>query len=560
MKLAHVRIKDFRSFGGEHEFDISSGANFFVGPNNCGKSNLVRALELALDPDADYQPSKDRPVKENAWGAPPSTRITLTFEVGSSQPEKTLLKRAQAYERAVRATRGVEVSERTSTFSDEGQIRVVTTFTPKGARQTTFQAKASGASALAADSDEHVRLEKQFRSVVRFAVIHSGEDLNSLLKGKFREILQLVIQDHLGIELGDAEQARQKYLASLQTELLEPLRSKVLERVQGMFPEIRLANLVPDVPRVVDTLSSVDIQLGDLAVTQLLDKGTGVRGAVLVSMLQYMAEQSRRSLVLAVEEPEAFLHPAGQEHIGTQLLELANRSDVSLIVTTHSPYVIAREATARVTELRKDRDGVTRNAGSACGSDDRTERLGSLYRDAGMASVIERALNIPVQSRGVLITEGYTDGQFLRWACDIAGRAELMNGIHVISANGAGKVIFQAVLAKSATDLPVVALLDHDDQGREAQKQLESFGWTKKQEILSLLTWPGRCNKSHDVEIEHLLPTRVTEKISSRVGDHAIDGSIRCGDQWHVEYSKAWKDQALIDLPTVMRGIVKSCG
>ena len=91
---------------------------------------------------------------------------------------------------------------------------------------------------------------------------------------------------------------------------------------------------------MVETLSSVGIQLGDLAVTQLLDKGTGVRGALLVSMLQYMAEQSRRSLVLAVEEPEAFLSPAGQEHIGTHLLELASRSDVSLLVTTHSPYAM----------------------------------------------------------------------------------------------------------------------------------------------------------------------------------------------------------------------------
>lgn len=45
------QIKDFRSFSGEHEFDVSAGVNYFIGPNNCGKSNLIRALELALDPD-----------------------------------------------------------------------------------------------------------------------------------------------------------------------------------------------------------------------------------------------------------------------------------------------------------------------------------------------------------------------------------------------------------------------------------------------------------------------------------------------------------------------------
>ncbi|GAC86333.1 hypothetical protein GP2_102_00010 [Gordonia paraffinivorans NBRC 108238] len=48
MKLTHVRVKDLRSFSGEHEFDVSNGVNYVVGPNNCGKSNLVRALELAL--------------------------------------------------------------------------------------------------------------------------------------------------------------------------------------------------------------------------------------------------------------------------------------------------------------------------------------------------------------------------------------------------------------------------------------------------------------------------------------------------------------------------------
>ncbi len=104
---------------------------------------------------------------------------------------------------------------------------------------------------------------------------------------------------------------------------------------------------MPELPSVAETLSSVDVQLGDLVTTQLIDKGTGVRGAVLVSMLQYLAEQSRRSLVLAVEEPEAFLHPAAQEAIMEQLEELATRADVSLLVTTHSPYVLSSAPTRR---------------------------------------------------------------------------------------------------------------------------------------------------------------------------------------------------------------------
>ncbi len=106
MKLARVRIKDFRSFAGEHGFDFANGVNYFVGPNNCGKSNLMRALELALDPDADYVPERDRPAKAGSRGAPLTTRITLTFSVGSTGPETTLLARAEEYERAVRTAQG----------------------------------------------------------------------------------------------------------------------------------------------------------------------------------------------------------------------------------------------------------------------------------------------------------------------------------------------------------------------------------------------------------------------------------------------------------------------
>jgi putative ATP-dependent endonuclease of the OLD family len=284
MKLTHIRIKDFRSFSGEHDFDVSSGVNYFVGPNNCGKSNLIRALELALDPDAVFSAERDRPAREDQRGKPPTTRITLTFGVGRSGPEATLLRRAREYEMAVRAARRAPIGDGVQTYADDHEVRLVTTFTG-GGRQTSFQAKGQGASSLAGDHEIHQKLEDQFRSALRFAVIHSGEDLDSLLRGKFREILQLVIADHLSNEMAKAEAARADYLAALQAELLEPLRSRVLERVAGMFPEITVANLVPDVPAVAETLSSVDVQLGDLVTTELKDKGTGVRGAVLVSML-----------------------------------------------------------------------------------------------------------------------------------------------------------------------------------------------------------------------------------------------------------------------------------
>lgn len=548
MKLTHVRIKDFRSFFGEHEFDVSTGVNYFVGPNNCGKSNLIRAIELALDPDARYSVERDRPARESPVGAPPTTRITLTFQVGTSAPEGTLLRRAKDYELGVRASRGSATSGKVQTYASAGEIRLVASFGSRGSRLTTFQAKGAGAAAMPADSGEHVKLEAQFRSLVRFGVIHSGEDLESLLKGKFREILQLVIADHLGSEFEAAREARQDYLAALQVHLLAPLRDLILDRVGGMFPEIGSAELIPAVPTLDDTLSSVDVRLGDAVTTQLAEKGTGVRGAVLVSMLQYLAEQTKRSLVLAVEEPEAFLHPAGQEVMRDRLVDLAERSDVSLLVTTHSPYVISRAADALVTELRKASDGVTSRVASVQGNESRATLLGSLFRDAGFAHVLERSLEIPAGTNLVVVTEGYTDGLFLRLTCEAAGRADLLQGFHIIAAGRAARVVPQALLAEAATEHPVIALLDYDDNGRAAVEKLKSFGWEPNKRILSLSSRPSACGK-HDAEIEDLLPREAVAKIIKAIGeDVAVDAKYKCASIWHFALSERWKERAISDL------------
>lgn len=47
MKLTHIGISNFRSIGEELlTIDLTKKINVFVGANNCGKSNVLRALEF----------------------------------------------------------------------------------------------------------------------------------------------------------------------------------------------------------------------------------------------------------------------------------------------------------------------------------------------------------------------------------------------------------------------------------------------------------------------------------------------------------------------------------
>jgi len=70
MRLTKVTIWNYRSFwsddteGNKEEvpsatLDLTPGANYLVGANNVGKSNLLRAIALALDPNARYEPTME---------------------------------------------------------------------------------------------------------------------------------------------------------------------------------------------------------------------------------------------------------------------------------------------------------------------------------------------------------------------------------------------------------------------------------------------------------------------------------------------------------------------
>ena len=115
-------------------------------------------------------------------------------------------------------------------------------------------------------------------------------------------------------------------------------------------------------------------------------------------MLQYLAEQSRRSLVLGVEEPEAFLHPAAQE---TQGSPRRPGNAGGRLTSRHNAFTL-RHLPLRGSAANGAPGGavgVTSKAASARGDEGRADLLGSLYRDSGLARVLERSLKIPAGTK-----------------------------------------------------------------------------------------------------------------------------------------------------------------
>lgn len=72
----------------------------------------------------------------------------------------------------------------------------------------------------------------------------------------------------------------------------------------------------------------------------LLQLGDGMKTILLISYFKAYAEAFKNSSILMIEEPEIYLHPHLRRHIFDMFSELAEKNDVQVFYTTHSPDFI----------------------------------------------------------------------------------------------------------------------------------------------------------------------------------------------------------------------------
>ncbi len=141
IKLTKVEVRNYRSIfdvsgSPKFTFSLSSGMNALVGPNNCGKSNVFKAIALALEEgeEGTFVYERDEPA-QLLWARP---KITLDFVVERpSSPERTLLERLEQYEQS--ALQG----ERKKTLASKGRLRLRVQYSRAG-RDEFFLTAAGG--------------------------------------------------------------------------------------------------------------------------------------------------------------------------------------------------------------------------------------------------------------------------------------------------------------------------------------------------------------------------------------------------------------------------------
>jgi putative ATP-dependent endonuclease of OLD family len=163
--------------------------------------------------------------------------------------------------------------------------------------------------------------------------------------------------------------------------------------------------------------------------------GAGTRSLALLAILTLIMRRRGRG-ILALEEPETFLFPHAQRRVIDECLALASQS----FVTTHSPYVLERMPLEGVGRIVRDGEG--RLSWTPLSS--ANVKAVNLYARRLRHSFCEALLG-----RGVVIVEGESDRWWINGASRILNRkvwkgntieALELNGIAVVSAETNGDV------------------------------------------------------------------------------------------------------------------------
>jgi hypothetical protein len=455
MRLKRFSVENYRSIRSTPRIDVGKNLTI-IGPNNEGKSNVVRALVTAL-----------RILEEHSRSA---------IGLGGLLGEIT--------RRPAGAARALLGSNYPYEFSSDCHVEAQTRNDAKSVFYLEFHLDDE-------DIDEfHEAIGSAINEFlpIQISIGREGKPEFEVKKqGKAKKVLQrksvsiakfvgsrLSINHIAAIRTADEAiqavsslasttlrrvQSQPEYrealqvIEELQRPIYEELEQQLTDTLQRFLPNVHQVTLGVTSSSAARALRAVDILIDDGQFTPLKNKGDGVISLVGMALLARLRESSGASFntVLAIEEPESHLHPKAIHSIREVLDNIGD--DYQVIVTTHSPVLVDR--------LNMSANVIVEN---------------SKARIARDVSEIREALGVKVSdslshARLVIVCEGADDEGVLKRALrersPIIETALRSADLSFYPLKGSGNLSYAVAMLQQAIAEPV-CILDDDQSGRAA--------------------------------------------------------------------------------------------
>lgn len=478
MRIRRLTIKNFRNFK-DVTVELDDHA-VFVGPNGVGKSNLLHALRLVLDPSL---PDSARQLRqEDFWDGVPrplttKARIEIAVELIDFESNDDQL--------ASLAEHLVETSPLVARMTYVFRVRPSVATTPLTADDFEFFVFGGDRE----DNRVGYELRRRIPADVFHALRDAENDLASWRRSPLRPLLerawgQVATSDKDALLDGLEGASRLLTKTTALAELGRSIAGALTKRAgEGEALDVKLGIA----PMESDALIRIVRLLLDGGRRGVGESSLGLANCLfftlkLLELEHLVKEHERDHTIVAIEEPEAHLHPHLQRQMFRGFLRvkphLAGPSDGSLevlpttlLVTTHSPHLASIAPLRSIVLLRRSRVALTR--ADAGGESVTTPRFATTTTAVSTATAdfdpdeerdLERYLEVSraelLFARAVILVEGDAELYVVPQLAALRGKALDTLGISVCSIGGTHFEIYARLLTH--LKIPFAVITDGD--------------------------------------------------------------------------------------------------